>query len=134
MAPDETARPSGGVQLLVPRADPAAIDRQVMIALYEVLGELEAERQIAATVEAIALRLIDIRALSQAGRLPDMAPLALAVRVDAERLGLVALGRAAQVLARCAPEGDATAVLAVLSRLLRLGEQALGEILGRAGR
>ncbi|MEI4488171.1 hypothetical protein V8J36_18410 [Frigidibacter sp. MR17.14] len=105
-----------------------------MVALYEVLGELEAERRIAASVEIIALRLIDLRELVASGRVAGIVPMALSVAEEAAGLGLSALAGAGRALALCAAGRDSTATLAVLARTLRLGEQALGDILGGASR
>lgn len=130
MPPDQNGPRVPGVTLLVPRPEPGAIDRTVMAALYAALGQAEADRQVAASVDAIALWLIDLRMAVEEGRMAEAAALSTRVAEAAAGLGLTALATASQQLIDCQSRGDSTALLAVLARQRRLGEQALGDILG----
>lgn len=101
------------------------VDQARLDALYARLGEQDAEEILCRALEDIALRLTHCTTLYQDGNLPELRKNTRTLIAVGDQIGMLAMTRVAADVVNCIDLGDATALAATLSRLLRLGERSL---------
>ncbi|MCZ4352217.1 hypothetical protein O4H61_06770 [Roseovarius aestuarii] len=96
--------------------------------LYVQLGERGAENVVCRALEELAVRLSHTEKCHREGGDADVQKTARGLVAIAEQIGMQMLARVAADVAVCAGKGDAVALAATMSRLLRIGERSLSEI------
>ena len=96
--------------------------------LYVQLGEAGAENVVCRALEELAVRLSHTERCYREGRSVDLCKSARSLVAISDQIGMQMLSRVAADVTTCANKGDAVALAATLSRLLRIGERSLSEI------
>ncbi|MFD2173383.1 hypothetical protein [Rhodobacter lacus] len=105
--------------------EPVRLDPDRLVVIYAELGEIGAERVIAATMEDLAVHLVAAQLAARDGQ-PDTLERAVREMVSlATQVGMVLLTRVAEDLLACIARGDFVAQAAVLARLVRIAERSL---------
>jgi hypothetical protein len=101
------------------------LDQDRLGALYHQLGEDNAEDVVCRALEELAVRLGQCDRLYRDGSWADLRKNSRLLIAIAEQIGMHALARVARDVTICLDQGDAIAVAATLSRLIRVGERSL---------
>ena len=109
------------------------LDHERLARLYAQLGDAGADAVIGRAIEELALRLEYAEQTFRQGNLKDLRKCANAVITVAEQIGLCTLCYVAQAVVHCIDDNDATALAAVLNRLIRTGAGSLTEIWKQQG-
>lgn len=96
--------------------------------LYAQLGEAGAEDVVCRALEELAVRLSHTDRCWRRGRMGDLSKSARSLIAISDQIGMHMLSRVARDVANCAESGDAIALAATLSRLIRIGERSLSEV------
>lgn len=105
--------------------EPVRLDPDRLVILYAELGQLAAERLIAAAMEDIAVQMVAVQLAAQERR-ADVVMRGAAEMADLSlQVGMVLLAKVARDLEACAARRDRVSQAAVLARLLRIGERSL---------
>lgn len=104
------------------------VDQDRLGALYAQLGEAAAEDVVCRAMEELALRLSHCSRLYSAQNYADLRKCAKSLIAIADQIGMLVLARVAGDVLETIDAGDAPAIAATLSRLLRIGEQSLTAI------
>lgn len=92
------------------------------------LGEAGAEDVVCRALEELAVRLSHTERCYREARSGDLRKSARSLVAISDQIGMQMLSRVAADVAVCVDRGDAVALAATLSRLLRIGERSLSEI------
>lgn len=101
------------------------LERRRLDALYDSMGERQAEEIICRAMEELAMRLALIERAHASADLPAVTKGARGVAAIAAQVGMVRLAEVAIDVARCADRRDAPALGATLARLMRIGDRSL---------
>ena len=115
------------IRLLAP-VERVRLDHDRLQALYDDLGDANAEDIVCRAMEELALRLALAEKAHRRGDQGELRRLARSLVGIAEQIGMNALARVAGDVAHCAEIGNGVALGATLSRLLRIGERSLSAI------
>jgi hypothetical protein len=96
--------------------------------LYDQLGERGAENVVCRALEELAARLSHTERCYRERRSEDMRRSARSLIAISEQIGMWLLAQVARDVTDCIDAGDAVALGAVLTRLLRIGERSLSEV------
>lgn len=102
-----------------------SVDQDRLGALFSQLGEANAEDVVCRALEELAVRLSQCEGLYRTGAWTDLRKNARSLIAIAEQVGMLVLSDVAKDVTRCIDCGDAVAVAATLSRLIRVGERSL---------
>ena len=102
-----------------------AVDHGQLSLLYAQLGQSGAEDVVCRALEELAMRLSQSEAHYRGRDWARLRKNARSLIAIAEQLGMSALSRVAGDVTTAIDQGDANAVSATLSRLLRVGERSL---------
>ncbi|MBZ4023175.1 hypothetical protein CKO11_11980 [Rhodobacter sp. TJ_12] len=105
--------------------EPVRLDPDRLVVIYAELGELGAERLIAAAMEDLATHLVAAQLAEKEGRVELLGRAATEMAKLAGQVGMVMLTRVAEDLASCVERRDPVAQAAVLARLVRIAERSL---------
>ena len=114
------------VPILQPSED-VSVDQDELARIY-IQMDSAADDMVAQAIEELALRLPHAETLFRQDMAKDLAACAQSIAVIAARLGMTMLARVARDVSTCCASGDAVALAATLSRMIRLGEGSLREI------
>lgn len=118
----------GDVVSLVMQMEPleeVRLEPDRLAELFVQLGQQGAEDVVCRAMEEISLRLAKVRSAYDRGDLARVRKLTRSLVAISEQIGLVALARVAGDVAYCAAGHDSVALIAVLTRLQRIGEQSV---------
>ncbi|MEL6510199.1 MAG: hypothetical protein AAFQ32_10435 [Pseudomonadota bacterium] len=101
------------------------LDPDRLAELFVQLGQQGAEDVVCRAMEEISLRLAKVNAAYEAGNIETLRKLTRSLVAISDQVGLVALAQVAASVADCAAGRDRVALVAVLSRLQRLGERSM---------
>ena len=101
------------------------VDQERLGTLYKQLGETDAEDVVCRALEELAVRLGHCDRLYHEGAWADLRKNSRSLIAIAEQIGMHALARVAGDVTDCLDRGDAIAVAATLSRLIRVGDRSL---------
>lgn len=104
------------------------VDAEKLEDLYRQLGDNAAEDVVCRAMEELALRLAHTEKLYRRNQRGEMRKSARSIVAISEQIGMQLLARVARDVTICADNGDETALAAVISRLVRIGERSLTEI------
>ncbi|MBD3665630.1 hypothetical protein [Sulfitobacter aestuariivivens] len=104
------------------------LDPDRLGSLYAQLGESSAEDVVCRALEELALRLTQCDELYHAQDWPALRKNTRSLVAIADQIGMLMLSKVAGDVTHCIDEGNATALAATLSRLLRIGERSLTAI------
>jgi len=96
--------------------------------LYEELGEAGAENAVCRALEDLATRLAHVDRSWKARDFEESYRGARSVAAIAEQIGMATLARVARDVGVAIDAGDAVALAAVMTRLLRIGDCSLNEL------
>ncbi|PTV96608.1 hypothetical protein C8J27_102410 [Rhodobacter aestuarii] len=105
--------------------EPVRLDPDRLVVIYAELGELGAERLIAAAMEDLAVHLVAAQLAAQEGRAELLERAAREMAKLAGQVGMVMLTRVAEDLLLCVERKDKISQAAVLARLVRIAERSL---------
>ena len=105
--------------------EPVRLDPDRLVVLYAELGQMAAERLIAAAMEDLAVHLVAVQLAAQDQRVEVLERASGEIARLARQVGMVVLARVAQDLSDCVTRCDVVAQAAVLARLVRLAERSL---------
>lgn len=105
--------------------EPVRLERGRLAALYDSAGAAQAEQIICRAMEEIALRLALMERAYAAAEFAALAKAARGLAAIADPVGMAGLARVAGDVATCAERRDATALGAVLARLMRISDRSL---------
>lgn len=108
--------------------EPVRLDADRIEALYHRLGESGAEDVVCRALEEVALRLAQAERCYRAALFGNMRKSSRGLIAIAEEIGMTHLARVAGDVTLCIDRGDATALAATFTRLLRIAESSLCEI------
>lgn len=105
--------------------EPVRLDPDRLVVLYAELGQIAAERYIAAAMEDLATNLVAVQLAAQAREPEKVERGAAEVERLARQVGMVLLARVARDLNVCAGRRDKLSQSAVLARLIRIADRSL---------
>lgn len=109
-------------------AEQIQLDQVRLGALYAQLGESGADDVISRAMEELAVRLAQCDTLWRAGNLVQLRKHARSLIAIADQIGMHRLAQVAGDVMICLDNDDEVAVVATLSRMLRIGERSLSAI------
>ncbi len=113
-------------QLMRLRLDePVRLEHAQISALYESLGDTQAEEVICRAMEELAMRLALMERAYAAEDYLAVGKSARGLVKIAGQIGMAKLGRVAADVADCAAAGNKTALGATLARLVRISDRSL---------
>ena len=101
------------------------LDRAPIEEMCQALGIERAERLVGGAMEELAVWISRAEPLRRRGCPDELGRLAQRIEPVAERLGMPLLARIAGELRKLCGQGDAAALAAVVSRMVRVGESSL---------
>jgi hypothetical protein len=104
------------------------VDSDRLSALYAQLGPVGAENVVCRALEELALRLSQSEELFRKAEWTELRKNTRSLIAIADQIGMQALSGVAGDVTVCIDQGNATAVAATLSRLIRVGERSLTAI------
>ena len=105
--------------------EPVRLDPDRLVVLYAELGQLAAERLIAAAMEDLAVHLVAVQLAAQERRNDLLERGAGEIVRLATQVGMVLLARVARDVQICAARRDRMSQAAVLARLMRIADRSL---------
>ncbi len=105
--------------------EPVRLDPDRLVVLYAELGQLAAERLIAAAMEDLAVHLVAVQLAAQERRNDLLERGAGEIVRLATQVGMVLLARVARDVQICAARKDRMSQAAVLARLMRIADRSL---------
>lgn len=118
----------GDVVITVTRLEPSEdvrLEPDRLAELFVQLGQQGAEDVVCRAMEEISLRLAKVNTAYVAGDLSRVRKLSRSMVAISDQVGLQALAKVAGDVADCAAEHDPVALVAVVRRLQRIGEQSV---------
>lgn len=109
-------------------SEPVQLDADKLEELYEQLGDVAAEDVVCRAMEELAVKLAQVDRLYRSRQIEEMRKTARSMGAIAGQVGMNMLARVASDVMRCVDTGDATALAAVVQRLMRTGESSLMQI------
>ena len=109
-------------------SEPVQLDADKLEELYEELGDVAAEDVVCRAMEELAVKLAEVDRLYRSHQIEPMRKTARAMGAIAAQVGMNMLARVAADVTRCVDADDATALAAVVQRLMRTGESSLTQI------
>ncbi|WP_439111323.1 hypothetical protein [Lentibacter sp.] len=109
-------------------SEPVQLDADKLEELYEELGDVAAEDVVCRAMEELAVKLAQVDRLYRSHQIEPMRKTARSMGAIAAQVGMNMLARVAADVTRCVDAGDATALAAVVQRLMRTGESSLTQI------
>ena len=116
------------------QAEPVRVDGARLEALCRTMGPVAADALLARAVEELAMALVHADDLFARGEGARLHRTMADVAGMADQVGLTAMARIAGDVQACIASGDDTALVATLSRLIRVGERSLGAVREVRGR
>ena len=108
--------------------EPARFNPDRLERLCAEIGELRAEDEVARALEEISARLQEIEALDPLGDAEALASGLRALITASDHIGMATLARVGRNVQACLARGDAVALAATHSRLVRVGERSIHAI------
>ncbi len=105
--------------------EPVRLDPDRLVVLYAELGQLAAERLIAAAMGDLAVHLVAVQLAAQERRNDLLERGAGEIVRLATQVGMVLLARVARDVQICAARRDRMSQAAVLARLMRIADRSL---------
>lgn len=105
--------------------EPVRLDPDRLVALYAQLGQIGAERMIAAAMEDLAEHLVTMQLAAREGKADVLTHASGELARLATQVGMVLLAQVAGDLSACMARHDVAAQAAVLARLVRIAERSL---------
>ena len=115
------------VKLIAPN-EHVRLDQDRLEALYQELGDTNAEDVVCRAMEELAVRLSYAEKLARKREYEDLQKVVHSLVGISEQIGMNTLSRVAQDVCKCIDAGDHVALGATLSRLIRIGERSLNAI------
>ncbi|PYF09722.1 hypothetical protein C8J30_10793 [Rhodobacter viridis] len=105
--------------------EPVRLDPDRLVVLYAELGQLAAERLIAAAMEDLAVHLVAVQLAAKDQRVDLLDRASVEIARLSRQVGMMLLSRVALDLQACVRNDDRIGQAAVLARLVRLAERSL---------
>ncbi|SOC05384.1 hypothetical protein [Rhodobacter maris] len=105
--------------------EPVRLDPDRLVVIYAELGEIGAERVIAAAMEDLAVHLVAAQLAARDGQTDTLERAVREMVTLATQVGMVLLTRVAEDLLACIARRDFVAQAAVMARLVRIAERSL---------
>lgn len=105
--------------------EPVRLDPDRLVVLYAELGQLAAERLIAAAMEDLAVHLVAVQLAAKDQRVDLLERAAVEIARLSRQVGMTLLSCVALDLRACVQNDDRIGQAAVLARLVRLAERSL---------
>ena len=112
------------VTTLIP-TEQVRLDPERLSALYQQMGEANAEDVVCRAVEELAVRMARCEKHWRAGNWPGLRKDVRSLVAIADQIGMTRLSRVALDVTTAIDNNDAVAAAATLTRLLRVGERSL---------
>ena len=105
--------------------EPVRLDPDRLVVIYAQLGQIGAERMIAAAMEDLAGHLFTAQLAAREGQTDVLDQASAEIARLATQVGMVLLAQVAGDLCACLSRNDPAAQAAVLARLVRIAERSL---------